>query len=331
LSGVAMAQSWYELAARAESELAVAAPYGSVMAQTDAVAARLGTTRQALRNYMAARRFAVGALEDDPQAARALADMSAAMVAVHSRWAKYDRAGALEHAKLAVRERLPARVIVAAEAAARAAAGEQRGTMLDRALTEAAEGLPHTLGAGRAGGAVAQALERFGIPRLDFRELQPTPASLPLAWAAGVRQVLRWDAPVVREWPPPGGLPTFFTDRGQTGPFEVVGVIEIPLGAIADTYRRGAKGVFARAAVAAALYPLVVVLLPDGGAVREFESALPPLPLVRLGLDPADSLPGGHLLGRGMGGIVAMAADRFGEGWAGWPMHQRRPDTAVPG
>lgn len=312
-----MAQSWYALAGQAETELSVAPPYGSVMARTDAVAARLGTTRQALRNYIAARRFADGALEDDPEAAEALANMSAAMVAVHSRWAKYDRRGALEHAKAVVRERRAASAIVAAEAAARAAAGRLRGTMLGTALADSAAELPPVPGIGIAGGAIAGALDRFGIPGMDFRELDPVPASLPLAIAAGVRQFLSWDVPKARKWPPPGGIPPFLAERGQSGPFEVAGVIEVPAGATADSYRRGAKGVLARAALAATLYPLVIVLLPDEWAVREFETALPPIPRERLGLPGEDTWPGCHVLGRGLGTIVALAAERFADGWGG--------------
>lgn len=111
------AKNWIEVAAKGMQRLESAYSHGNVMAARANAAQELGVSRQTLRNHIDCFRFVSEIEQRRPEAALALRSFSATVVAVYSRWYKYDPEGALDHA-IAARG-LPAPTILAAEKAAR--------------------------------------------------------------------------------------------------------------------------------------------------------------------------------------------------------------------
>lgn len=309
-----MGQNWLRIAEEAEAELARPRQHGTVMAATDEVAARLGTTRQALRNYMSALRFIRAVESENRQAAQALMRLSAAMVAVYARWSRYDRSGALEHALVAGSKLLPASAILAAEAAANQKPGGTAATTLEQAVASAPAGAQYI----EAGGAVAWALRRVGLKPAGLSAFTVARTELPLAAAAGVQEILVLE-PASSKGRGKGPLldDRYFRTRHQFDRLEVAGVLDVAETAIKGGYRRIAKPTFVRAVAAACLYPLVLLVLPNREALREFADALPDVPPGRLGVDGEEAPPGVIVPGSGLGGIVMVSADSVIETWEG--------------
>lgn len=272
-------KGWVDIAARGLERLATAAEHGSTMARRARVAEELGVSRQTLRNYIDCLRFVLDVDAVRPEAGIALRRFAATIVAVYSRWFRYDPDGALDHAIAA--QGLPATRIIAAEKAARRRLVPNEPSLLDRAMQgatgQAGPILAHAFALGRATGIV---------PRLE--ELSIVENGDPLSAAMGAPRVLS------------GG------DGGT-----IVPVIELDRGSVGDGHRRSARATLARAALAAARHPLVIVLLPDRAAVEEYLAFLPPIDdfVVRSGP------PVLHVFADGLGAVATMSADRFVPDW----------------
>lgn len=274
---------WIEIAEQAEGQLSsTEITHGSTMARRAEVAQALGVTSKTLANYIDALRTVRALQQDDPQSGRAFLRLNPTSIAVYSRWMRRDRQTALSHARAAAAHGLSTARIVAAEKEAREAA-TALPTLLDKALADGGNERAWQ----QPGGALASALHRHlrTLPRLGV--LEPAAADNELAVAMGVDQVLRWTGSPAR---PEVFFDSFdpwteqwFLQRCSDGPFDVIGVMEMHRGQVGDAHRRNAKTTIAKAALAAMLYPLILILTEDEVALGEVEAMLPPLDGKRLG------------------------------------------------
>ena len=234
----ALVKGWIGIAEQG-IELLGRPAYGGVMAQRAVAAETLGVTRQTLRNYIDCLRFLKVVDAVRPEAGTALRTYAATVVAIYSRWYRYDPEGALDHAIAAQGQ--PATFIIAAEKAARRAVGPSSQSLLEVAT----KGVTAT-----AGRAVCKALGGRTVPRLQ--DLRVDANVEPISVAMGAVQALVGDEIAI---------PVIELDRGTTG----------------DGHRRGARSALARANLATSCNPLVLILLPDAEALDAYRAALPPV------------------------------------------------------
>ena len=271
---------WVEIAAEGMNRLETAAEHGSTMARRAQVAEDLGVSRQSLRNYMDCLRFVHQVDAIRPEAGTALRGFAATVVAVYSRWYRYDPVGALDHAIAA--KGMPATRIIAAEKVARRSLVTVEPTLLERAM-ENAKGL--------AGKAISKALARsveIDAP-LRIEELQIVPNVDALSIAMGAAKALST------------------ADGRLTMP-----VIELDRGSVGDGHRRGARSALSRATLAAVRHPLIVVLLPDPAAIKEYISFLPSIDEYVVFADS----PMIHVFANGLGAVATMSVERFAQEWS---------------
>ncbi|KQT48151.1 hypothetical protein ASG47_07190 [Devosia sp. Leaf420] len=269
-------KNWIDVARKGLERLAASVEHGRTMSDRAVVAKDLGVSRQTLRNYIDCYRFVSEVETFQPEAADALRTYSATVVAIYSRWAKYDRPGAMEHAIAG--QGLPAAAIIAAEKSARRAIRPTNVTMLDGSMDGAR---------GSAGPSVASALKQAKHASLNLESFSVKANSAPLSLAMGVTQVLA-------------------SEEGTT-----LAVLELDRGSVGDGHRRNARTVLAKASLAAAVHPLVIILLPDAVALSEFRAMLPPA----ADFQRVSPLPA-FVFAEGLGWIIAMTAERFSQDWA---------------
>ena len=89
-------------------------------------------------------------------------------------------------------------------------------------------------------------------------------------------------------------------------------VIELDRGSVGDGHRRGARSALSRATLAAVRHPLIVVLLPDPAAIKEYISFLPSIDEYVVFADS----PMIHVFANGLGAVATMSVERFAQEWS---------------
>ncbi|MCE7030944.1 hypothetical protein [Jiella avicenniae] len=323
-------QNWLRQARQARESLPTDVPHGSRLEALTKLAGQSGTSRAALRNALAALTIVEQASKRDAAAGRALATLPVSLVEAYGRWVRHDGQGAADALAKAASGTLSVRGFVAAERSARPS--PKFRPLLDtlfETLGEA-EGLG---GLQWPNAGIKEGIRRMGLPPFPYRVLEIQRDLSGYDVACGLTATAFVDRTKLREVRPLdpydlGELETHLDLAQMGGAREdetaeaiearppIVAAMEVSERPVIERYRLEAKNRFFRAAAAAAIYPLVLVVLPDEAAKRATLDHWPALPYDRLGIKAPPAEPSSeHELrqdepppvvypGRGQGAVV---------------------------
>ncbi len=251
---------WIEAAKRALDMSSEKLVHGAKQTEMARVASRLGYTRQSLQSVIAAYRF-LESMAAYPEVQRALSSLPYSSVEVYCRWARHDLLAANAHAIKAASHGLSVKAVIRAERKARPSMPATPGS-LARFLT---------LEGGRRGGfrdvvfsaAIEAHLTRLGVAKGPASNWGFSQVSDPYSLALGIREVITFY---------PAEARTSSPDRRWT---HHVALVEVGERALAEGYRKQARGLMARGVAATTRYPIVLVVAPDYASLRGIAGMLP--------------------------------------------------------
>lgn len=288
--GVVTMRRWLEIARKGRKLMETSTEQVGFLSYRSDVASDLGVSKGTLHNYVAALKFIEDLRPVSPDTAAALETFPASAVAVYERWWRRDAAAVCSHIDQAVKEGWTSRKVIADEAKAREA-------VRPRSLTEIA--LDHGQHDGPFGTSplIDEAFRRTGGAAPDFVDLAAVENPNELSQALGVTQLL-----------------IDGTTELQPGPSLEIAVFEVGVGDSGRAHIRDARGILARATMAATVHTMALLLLQDVLAVADFGKALAAFKQFQISESSA-SLLGFELLPRSV--VLVANADEFGNSWTG--------------
>lgn len=288
--GVATMRRWLEIARKGRKLLETSTEQVGFLSYRSDVASDLGVSKGTLHNYVAALKFIEDLRPVSPDTAAALETFPASAVAVYERWWRRDAAAVCRHIDQAVKEGWTSRKVIADEAKAREA-------VRPRSLTEIALDHRQHVGHFVTSPLIDEAFSRSGAAAPDFIDLAAVENPNELSRALGVTQLL-----------------IDGTTELQPGPSLEIAVFEVGVGDSGRAHIRDARGILARATVAATVHTMALLLLQDVLAVADFGKALAAFKQFQISESSA-SLLGFELLPRSV--VLVANADEFGNSWTG--------------
>lgn len=281
---------WLEIARRGKELMEKSTEEVGLLSYRSDVASHLGVSKGTLHNYVAALKFIEDLRPISPDTAAALETFPASVVAVYERWWRRDAHAVCSHLDQAVKEGWTSRKIIADEAKAREA-------VRPRSLVEVALDHGQHDGPTVTSPLIVEAFRRTGTAAPDFLNMAAVKNPNELSQALGVTQLLIDGSTEL-----------------QPGPSLEVAVFELGVGDSGRAHIRDARGILARATVAASVHTMSLLLLQDVLAVADFGKALTAFKRFQVG-ESSPSFLGFELL---PGSVVLVAnADEFASSWTG--------------
>lgn len=288
--GVVTMRRWLEIARKGRKLMETSTEQVGFLSYRSDVASDLGVSKGTLHNYVAALKFIEDLRPVSPDTAAALETFPASAVAVYERWWRRDAAAVCSHIDQAVKEGWTSRKVIADEAKAREAVRPR--SLLEIALGHGQHDSPRVTSP-----VIGEAFRRTGSAAPDFIDLAAVDNPNELSQALGVTQLL-----------------IDGTTESQPGPSLEIAVFEVGVGDSGRAHIRDARGILARATVAATVHTMALLLLQDVLAVADFGKALAAFKQFQISESSA-SLLGFELLPRSV--VLVANADEFGISWTG--------------